>query len=138
MAIEISATLASTRQELLQTISGFTPKQFNTVPFKNSWTAGQVAEHIVKFSSGGAAILNEPGKDTQRDPAEKIGPLRDLFLNFDIKMTAPDFIRPSDGPQEKGTISRSLENSFAPMIALSKIKDLSVPILTLSFLNLAR
>jgi hypothetical protein len=126
MTTTISAALADTREELLQTISDFTPEQFNVVPFTNSWTAGQVAEHIIKFSSGGAEILNSPGVDTQRDPAEKIGPLRDLFLNFDIKMTAPDFIQPSNAPKDKDTVSQSLENNYTPMISLSKTSDLTL------------
>ncbi len=126
MIATITTALENTRQDLLQTISGFTQEQFNQIPFENSWTAGQVAEHIVKFSSGGAEILKATGTDTQRDPAEKIEPLRDLFLNFDIKMTAPNFIQPSSAPKEKEAILRSLENGFGPMISLSKTTDLAL------------
>ncbi|NOW98393.1 DinB family protein [Mucilaginibacter sp. SG564] len=126
MITTITTALENTRQDLLHTISGFTQEQFNSIPFKNSWTAGQVAEHIVKFSSGGAEILEAPGTDTQRNPEEKVEPLRDLFLNFDIKMTAPDFIQPSSTPKDKGAILRSLENGFDPMISLSKTTDLTL------------
>jgi hypothetical protein len=126
MATEISTALERTQQELLQVIAGFTPGQFNTVPFQDSWTAGQVAEHILKFSSGGAEILSSPGTTTFRDPAEKIAPLRDLFLNFNIKMTAPDFIQPSADAKEQGIMSTLLDNSFTPMVALSQTQNLSL------------
>ena len=126
MVKDISAALESTRQVLLQTVSDFPQEKFNTVPFKDSWTAGQVAEHIVKFSSGGAEILSSPGTDTKRDPAEKINALCDLFLNFDIKMVAPDFIRPSDEPHEKDIVLNLLDNAYNPMIALSKTSDLTL------------
>ncbi|MDR6942342.1 DinB family protein [Mucilaginibacter pocheonensis] len=126
MTTDISTALNNVKQELQQTIWGFTQEQFNLVPFVGSWTAGQVAEHIIRFSSGGAPILNAPGTVSERDPAEKIEQLRDLFLNFNIKMIAPAFIEPSGGPHQKNTVISSLENCFSPMIELSKSQDLTL------------
>lgn len=118
--------LAATKTLLLQTIKTFETDQFNTVPFPGSWTAGQVSEHILLSASGGVKILNSGGQTTARDPQEKVGPLRDLFLNFDIKMTSPDFIKPSNIPQDKEKILQSVEDTFEPMINLAKKQDLSL------------
>lgn len=66
------------------------------------------------------------GRATERNPEEKVSPLRNLFLNFDIKMTSPDFVRPSDVLQNKDAILRSVEDTFEAMIVLSKKLDLTL------------
>lgn len=118
--------LQATKLLLLQTIEGFKPGEFNVIPFAGSWTAGQVAEHILLSASGGVKVLNGGGQTTERPPAENVGPLRDIFLNFDIKMISPDFIKPSDGPQNRDELSHSLSNTFEEMIALSQRLDLTL------------
>lgn len=118
--------LSTTKTLLLQTIGAFKAGQFNAVPFPGSWTAGQVAEHVLFSASGGVTVLNDGGQATERLPEEKIGALRNLFLNFDIKMTAPGFIQPSGVPRDKDELLHSLSDTFEAMIALSKKLDLSL------------
>lgn len=118
--------LATTKDTLLQAIDSFTPEQFNMVPFEGSWTAGQTAEHILRFASGGINVLNEDGQVTERNPEAQIAPLRDLFLNFNIKMTAPEFVRPSEGAHDKDALRRALEQVFTKMVFLAEKSDLNL------------
>lgn len=126
MAKAIWEELSVTKTLLLQTIGGFKIGQFNSLPFPGSWTAGQVSEHILLSASGGVKVLNEGGQPTERLPAEKVDALGDLFLNFDIKMISPDFIQPSDEPQDKDELLHSLGSTFEEMVTLSKELDLTL------------
>lgn len=126
MAKAIWEELSATKDLLLQTIKAFKAEQFNAVPFEGSWTAGQVSEHILLSASGGVNVLQGEGRATERNPEEKVSPLRNLFLNFDIKMTSPHFVRPSDVAQNKDAILRSVEDTFESMIVLSKKLDLTL------------
>lgn len=74
--------------------------QLNTVPFEGSWTPGQLGDHLFK-SYGLFSVLKGKTEPTTRPVDEKIGPVKDVFLNFDIKMQSPDFIVPGTGHFDK-------------------------------------
>jgi len=83
-----------TGSTLLRLLSSFSTQQLNTVPFEGSWTAAQVAEHICK--AGDCSLLYDEATPTDRIPDEKVAAIKSLFLNFGIKMTSPEMIRPGN------------------------------------------
>ncbi|SHL94086.1 DinB family protein [Mucilaginibacter sp. OK098] len=95
---------------LIALLSKFEQEQINTVPFEGSWTAGQLAQHMIKANSGFADILRGPVKDTERKPDEVIPKIKNDFLNFDIKMTTPDFIKPEAKSYDKNELLSDLKN----------------------------
>lgn len=96
--------------ELLQLISSINEEQINIVPFEGSWTAGQVAQHLVLSAGGFVQLLNGPVIDTERDPEQNIANLRAAFLNFNIKMQSPDFIIPPDKIYQKQELINTLQD----------------------------
>jgi len=95
---------------LIQLVENFKPDQINVVPFEGSWTAGQLAQHMVMANSGFADILNGPVKETERKPDEMVPKIKGDFLNFNIKMTAPEFIRPEAKEYDKVELISALKN----------------------------
>ena len=95
---------------LIQLVENFKPDQINVVPFEGSWTAGQLAQHMVMANSGFADILNGPVKETERKPDEMVLRIKDDFLNFNIKMTTPGFIRPEARAYDKNELVSALQN----------------------------
>jgi len=91
---EISTTFRAWNDAL----SAFSQGQFNRAPFEGSWTPGQVAEHILKSVSG---LPDRRTECTQRPYDEKVAVIAGIFLNFSIKMQAPDFVRPGNLAQDK-------------------------------------
>lgn len=122
---QLITDIQTTIAELLQVISAFKDDEINIVPFEGSWTAGQVAEHVLK-SSGISEVLHGKVEPTQRQPDQYVAPLRDQFLNFDIKMTSPDFILPSDGPHNKQELLVELDNTWKKTAAAAATQDLSM------------
>lgn len=117
--------IENTADELLQLIDSFQQETFNEVPFKDSWTPGQVAEHIFLSASGILSTVNGNTGPTQRDPHQMIAPLRDAFLNFNIKMQSPDFIIPSQEPKDKAKLLRSMKNTWIGLAQAAGTQDLN-------------
>ena len=120
----VKKEINETFNELDNILFSFTDEQLNTVPFEGSWTAGQVAEHIIKALKGSSRLLNGPTEDVVRKPDEKIKATRDLFLNFDIKMTSPDFILPDNGTYTKDELLSSINQLKKEMLENTEM-DLS-------------
>jgi hypothetical protein len=96
--------------ELIQILSSFNEEKINLVPFEGSWTAGQLAQHMIMSNSGFAELMNGPGKETERKPDDLIEDIRSSFLNFSIKFESPDFVRPAKKDYNKHELLRSLNN----------------------------
>lgn len=106
----------SVAKELIHTISSFSQEQINIIPHEGSWTAGQVAQHLVMSNSGFAQLLAGPVKEIQRDPNEFTATIKESFLNFDIKMESPDFVRPAIQDYDKENLLHILEDIMSSII----------------------
>ncbi len=126
MTTEALTTVETTLDELRRTLRSFDRNAINTIPFEGSWTAGQVMDHILKSGFGITKTLKGNAKPTERNPAEKVEQVRSIFLNFDTKMKAPDFIIPSDGPheqQEQLAAIEKLRGRYAEIIQSSELSE---------------
>lgn len=91
---EIVKELNETISEFQNLLSYFNEEQLNAVLVQGRWTPGQVAQHIIMANSGFVDVLNGPTKKTNRPAGEWVERIKSDFLNFNIKMTSPDFIDP--------------------------------------------
>ncbi|MEQ7802593.1 DinB family protein [Pedobacter sp. ASV1-7] len=101
--------LKDTIGEFQSLLSSFDENQLNSVPFKGSWTPGQVAHHIIMANSGFGEVLNGPVEETVRASDQMIDRIKTDFLNFNFKMTSPDFIYPKFKIYDKERLLMSLE-----------------------------
>jgi hypothetical protein len=111
------ASLDKTTTELLRLISSTDSKIINTVPsdsdrIKGSWTAAQLATHVTKSNKAIAQALDMEGKTAERNPGERVGELRAMFLNFNTKFQSPEFIRPRQENYPKETLVTDLKKSI--------------------------
>lgn len=75
--------------------SEFKTEQINIVPFQGSWTAGQLAEHIILSNAGFNEVINGPVGETNRPADQQVERIRTDLLNFNNKMDSPPFIYPA-------------------------------------------
>lgn len=121
---DLLTELEKTRAGLTGAVSAISDEQFNTIPFKDSWTAAQVTEHIYKAL--GVGVLYGKTQPTERAPDENVESVGKVFLNMDIKMKSPDFIYPSAGPHDKKEMLAKLEDSLNQLITAAKTLDLTL------------
>lgn len=116
MSKEIINQLETALEETLELLSAFNEKEMNTVPFEGSWTAAQVCRHLFKSENGMDELLYQPTHPAERNPEEKAGWLKDVFLNFETKMKSPDFIKPEDKHYEKAELEGPLKETKDKMV----------------------
>ncbi|HVI47720.1 MAG TPA: DinB family protein [Chitinophaga sp.] len=120
---ELLIEVENTSAELLKLFSSLDEEQLNKVPFEGSWTAGQLAEHLIKATSAG--LLYTSTTPTIRQPDEKLEPIRNLFMNFDVKFESPDFIRPTSTYHKKDEVEQTLQSRWNEMQQAAETLDLT-------------
>lgn len=83
---QINNELKTVSDEFCELLNTLTEQQLNKVPFSQSWTAGQVGEHILK--SNPYSVLEGETSETTRQIDEHCQTLNHIFLNFDTKLVA--------------------------------------------------
>ena len=114
-----------TTVDLFKILSSFTQEEFNKIPFEGSWTAGQVSEHLFKSESNIPKVLAGNSKETERDPFEKTGVIRSVFLDYTKKLKSPEFILPSNEPKNKDYFIEGFERTRKELRSLIHTIDLS-------------
>lgn len=122
MREELLAEVTSTGDKLTRLLSSFTEEQMNTVPFEGSWTAAQVASHICK--AGNCDILYGTTAPADRQPDEKTAMVKELFLNFNIKMTSPEWIIPDNGYLERAAMLGQVNATWNKLLDATQKVDL--------------
>jgi hypothetical protein len=121
---ELFVSLDETTSELVKVVSAFNEQEINTTPFKDSWTAAQVADHVNKSNKSMIKSLSEEGKPSGRNGDEDVAKLREIFLNFDSKLQSPKFILPTQETYNKEALVTDLKNAVERIKELSKSVEL--------------
>lgn len=123
-----------TIKELTEMLEAFSTEQLNKIPFPNSWTAGQVGDHLLK-SYGSWEIFKGCTGFADRPYDENCKLLSELFLNFNIKLIAEhsDAIYPSEGYIEKENLVLNIQTVSDRIISFSSRNDLRVLCLDFEF-----
>jgi len=87
-------------------------RRINSIPFKDSWTPGQLFNHVTKSTNGMAHVMAVPATPAHRDPGIRIAELKETFLDFSIKMESPESIVPDKGPYEIESTIADLAHAF--------------------------
>jgi len=101
--------LVETRKRLLEEISGLSFKEFNRTPRPDTWTIGQVAQHLVLTEMVTSRSIAHALKkeDNSLAAAKKI----DLILDRSIKVDAPKVVQPDSRQFEVSSVVSMLEES---------------------------
>jgi hypothetical protein len=91
---EIESELIAALKEFNELIISMNETQLNTPPSKGSWTAGQLARHVIKVNSSFLKQLKGPFKETNRKHDEQVENIKNILLNFNTKLSSPDPVVP--------------------------------------------
>ncbi|HSD08377.1 DinB family protein [Flavobacterium sp.] len=130
---ELIQEINDTFKQLVDMISMLDNNQINQVPYQDSWTAGQLCNHVTKSTSGVAQVMKINGKLSDKNGSEKVIELKNIFLNFSIKMKSPQEIIPDDGPFEKQNVINELSDCVKKLNENSKNTNLDEIIENLPF-----
>jgi hypothetical protein len=126
MKAELKQNIAETFSKLNAVLSSFSENEMNTIPFEGSWTAGQVANHLIMAMSGLPELCNGKTEKSLREPDEKIKNIKAIFLDFTIKMESPESLYPSEIECNKNSILLSLQKIKQDMLNIAETNDLTL------------
>lgn len=108
---ELIAAIEAAVNHLIDLLAPLDPDKINTIPYADSWTPGQLFNHVTKSIYIMAKAMATDSKPAERYAGEKIAFLNKIFLDFDKKLNAPDIITPSTGSLEKQAVIHDLQNA---------------------------
>jgi hypothetical protein len=109
---ELLASLDQTASEILGVISFIDEKEINTIASEDSWTIGQVADHLVKSNHSIAQALDIHSLKYRNHADLRKKELESQFLNFSVKFKSPGFILPDKSYYNKEKLIKDLSDSF--------------------------
>ncbi|MEJ7694918.1 DinB family protein [Daejeonella sp.] len=132
MANSLKQEVERSFKELISLLSSVKEKNFNSVPFEDSWTAGQLADHLFK-SYDAVNVLKGRTEAPGRPYDQNVQGFKEVFLNFETKMKSPDFIIPSNEPIDKERMLRGLRSRTSAIVQIAEEDDLSLLCLDFEF-----
>jgi len=127
---QLSQDINTVFDEVIHTVNNIPGDTLNKLPFEDSWTIGQVAEHIILCSRD---IPDRQVKEAERPYNEKEPALKGIFLDMEQKSKAAPVVTPQLPPHHKKIL---LEKLNVNKIFLTKIiheKDLKQLCLDMEF-----
>lgn len=112
----------------------FSGKDLNIVPFKGSWTAGQVAEHIIK-SNGGIIreLSNGNSEAVDRSYDRNVTLMQEIFRDRNQKSKSATFLEPGPPKHKHDELLDNLKNHKEQLLGVVNGKDLTLLITGLEF-----
>jgi hypothetical protein len=121
----VAAQVESIKEKLIRTIVLIKQDEINRTPFKGSWTAGQVCEHVNLSVAGMIKTLTAPANVTEREPDRYVKGIKDMFLNFNLKFPAAPAIMPAGNYHDKEMLINMLTDTFKSFIGIVRAEDLT-------------
>ncbi|WP_157243489.1 DinB family protein [Algoriphagus resistens] len=112
-------------QDLDSALSRFSAETLNAVPFQGSWTAGQVAEHIIKSQLHIIAPLSEGLTSTaDRLYDQEVNTIQEIFRDKESKAKTDKSIAPGPPPHKLKALLGTLQKQKEQQIEIIKTKKL--------------
>jgi uncharacterized damage-inducible protein DinB len=121
---ELTIEIKNVNRELIQTLSKFSTKELNKIQKEESWTAGQVTEHIIK-SNGGilTQLLKGDANPSRRPFDEQVELIKNIFRSED-KMKTDPALEPSQPPHALEDLMKSLNQQKVQQLETINVKEL--------------
>ncbi|GGM93277.1 hypothetical protein GCM10010967_28020 [Dyadobacter beijingensis] len=129
--------LDQTEHDFSSVLAAFQPAAVNAIPFEGSWTAGQVAEHILLSESGIPETILGSTDETVRPVGQYVPVIESIFLDFSAKYESPEFIVPSPGPHDQRNLLDAFKAERAEIRQIAASEDLSLTCTDFEFPQIA-
>lgn len=122
---KIIKAVDETISDLQHVFNAFEASQINVIPFEGSWTAGQLAMHMVLSNGGFAEVINGQVDETSRPVDKNVEQIKNIFLDFSLKMNAPEMICPQQKDYNQQKLFNQLEGIKETLTRAADQLDLS-------------
>lgn len=106
-------------------LTAFSEKGLNLKPFRGSWTAAQLADHVILYNEAAAALLRQKGQASAGNTPGKLPELAALLLDSASRSKAEAALLPGRQLYAQVRLTDSVQRSFAVIGELALQHDLS-------------
>lgn len=122
---QLAQEIDETGRKLTGAIAQFSDAQINLVPFTGSWTAAQVADHVLRSGAGVHELVYAPSLPCERPFDEKEASLRNLFLDMRTRMESPSEIWPAGSALNREQLLSSVQHLVSKLSEAASVLDLT-------------
>ena len=119
--------------QLIDSLSLFSEKEINMIPFEGSWTAAQVGEHLLKSGKGIMNVLTGKTEPTERNPLEQVVMIESIFLDFTKKAQSAKSLWPSEDDKNKKELLAALQSMMEQLKRTASETDITLTCLDYPF-----
>jgi len=101
-------------EQYTKRLLGLSEEELNTIPFPESWTVAEVINHITKANDNSFLFLK--GMIPERPVDERVLELKNILLDYELKMESPNFILPDDRKFTKKESIEGIQKVFSELI----------------------
>ncbi|MEO1053257.1 MAG: DinB family protein [Bacteroidota bacterium] len=99
---------------------------FNSHPDTDTWSVGDVVEHLLKIEKGAVNILTGDSQHTDRDYKEKVEIITTAFLNFERKLKSGGPVNPTNNTKVKDEVIEKFAQYRAGLVGMLSDVDLTL------------
>ncbi|XWN37436.1 MAG: DinB family protein [Balneola sp.] len=115
----------SNTESFIKFIENISDDIFNKKTDKNTWSAAENVEHIIRSEFGTGRLFNaSTKKDSSRDTEKKIQEIKSQFQDRTKKLQAFGVVLPTDSDKDKSDLLEKFKTSRKQVIDLIKVQDL--------------
>lgn len=118
--------MEQTAAKLIDSLQLVCDSDFNLKPSAKKWSIAQVVDHICLSNQSIIKALVLDGMKVDRDPAERIGELKEMFLDFTKTYESPSFIVPKKAIYNRQELMDDLLHSLQQIHRLMYKTELNV------------
>ncbi|HTE32650.1 MAG TPA: DinB family protein [Chryseolinea sp.] len=118
----LEADMTKTLDTIINVLSKQTDAIFEKRIRPGAWTIGQLAWHVVKASRD---MSNAPTRKSNRPFNKYVGEIEDVFLNDNVRLTAPEALIPEDRIYTVGEVVKALRDNKEAALRVIREKDLT-------------
>ena len=122
---EIITAINMVAMQMAGFVMSLNEEQINTVPYKDSWTAAQLIQHIIKSITGMAEAIGKSTKPANREITKRIIELKQTFLDVTLTMQSPEGIVPEQKNYIKNDLIKELQNCLKQLKEVTSKADVS-------------
>jgi|AntRauTorcE11897_2_1112592.scaffolds.fasta_scaffold03828_2 hypothetical protein len=122
---QVHKDFTTSSQNLLETLIEFPEAHFNEQPEAVKWSAGQIAEHLIKSEADVAKYFGKDAESTDRDPKQKIALMKEKMLNAQQCFSAPSLVAPDGANGNRQQLIDTLQDIRQRLAGMIEIEDLT-------------
>lgn len=120
----IQTELQSVTNKLIPLLQSFSPDAFSKKVDEQTWSAAEVAEHLLIVNRNLSYVLKSEGEMPERAYDKKLSVIKEALSNRATKIVAPETVKPTGTVQDQQELINGLQHYMQVLHQIAEEKEL--------------